>query len=1187
MFDSGASHSFIKKSALQFPCDVSVVDSTTSYLMADGVSILPVKGFVQLCVQFHSFITTISAGIVESLCADCVLGMDYIDKYRITLDNYREQIHLYVANDHIVIPMEKQRQSAHLARLTHSVCLHPFEEKAIPIVSSATNGTHLFQPDPTALSPHGLLMANAAISARHRCVSIPIYNSTSSPCYLPRDAIVGSIFPSTSIEHCSVVFDESTKQRFDEDQTDSVTPSTVLAINTLTNHLDNAEQSLCLKRTMRRHHALFDTTTASIADTSIPHIICTGDHPPPTARPYPQSDEKQRALFNILQEMLRNKQIRPSNSHFSAPVLLIKKRDGTYRFVVDYRKLNNITISDNYPLPNPEQSLQKVGGYRFYTKLDLRSGYFQIPIREHDRHKTAFITVHGLFEFNVLAQGLKNSPPSFQRVMSDLLSPCKEFCLVYLDDVLIYSSSFDQHVNHLNQVLALLNTHKFQLNPQKCEFVHSTINYLGHVVSGAGIQPLPERIDKILGIPQPTSLDQANAFIGALGWYKKFIKNFSHLAAPILSVTNLTRSNKHKFRWDTDQQDSFVRLKTAITSGPLFLSYPDPDAPLILATDASDNCIGGVLYQDIDNERKNIYFHSQMLPRAQRRWPTIEKEALAIYYCVFRMKSFLLGREFIVQTDHCPLRELHRKASNNRRVDRISLVLQQFNVTEIRHVSGKCNCMADYLSRCSHPGDDDDQIFDPDFGLVPGACSTFVPSPSLPPVCGALTTRAMARAQTAMPSSSPTPVNVLPAAGTHQLIDEQPSPERGHDFDVAEIKVAQTTDSFCQQKRAALSTTSDTSYVLNDDILYKIQRVGPHQLTLICVPLSLVPRLLKIYHDSPWSGHFGSRRTYFKLRDKYWWPQMKQTITDYIQHCSTCQRFNVDRRKPPGFLHPIDSPSGPFQLIGIDYLGPFPETSQGNKYVLTITDFFTKWVVAIPLPNQTAQTTVHALHQNYVCLYGVPEHILSDQGTHFVNHLMVGFRKLLGFHHIKSTPYRPQTNGAVERFNSTFERQLAKLTEKNIHDWDFYVQSVVFAYNTGRHASTKFSPFELLYGRSPRLPPDGPRDRYDFSVPHDYFHHLQRVLRLYHEQAKRHSLQSRLNYKRQFDRNRSNPQYFVGDAVLRRLSQSPSKLAQLYSHPCIVVQSNHPTYWIQDSTDNKVHQVHVSQLRSCRFDTST
>ncbi|CAF3459054.1 unnamed protein product [Rotaria socialis] len=880
--------------------------------------------------------------------------------------------------------------------------------------------------------------------------------------------------------YIATIFDSRTKEKIDEDQTQSLSANSAQHINTLLTHIEDQQQLKELLNVLKKHHSLFDTSKTTIAQTSMSHLICTGDNPPTTSKPYPQTIEKQNATYDTIQQMLKNKQIRASHSQYSAPVLLIKKRDGSYRFIVDYRKLNHITVQDNYPLPNLEQTIQIVGGCQHYTKLDLRSGYFQIPIREDDKHKTAFITVHGLYEFNVLAQGLKNSSPSFQRIMSNLLSPCKKFCLVYLDDILIFSNSFTQHVIHLNQVLAILNKHKFQLNPQKCELARTMINYLGHTISAERIEPLQERIEKILAIPQPRSLNQANAFIGAIGWYRKFINNYAKIAAPILAVTNLTKKNKHKFQWDTPQKEAFNELKIMITSKPLFLTYPDPHAPLILSTDASDYCIGGVLYQEINGERKNIYFHSQMLPKLQRKWPTIEKEALAIYYCVIRMKLYLLGREFIIQTDHCPLRDMHKKPSNNRRADRISLILQQYNIKEIRHVSGKCNCIADYLSRYPRQVEDDDEFFDPDFGYVPAipsettnkkASNNVVHSSS---TIGAVITRAQAKAKVLPISSNHSNITT----NTASLLDDQPRQEEGHEFDV------------------------------------------------------------------------------------------------------------LDRRKPVGLLHPLEPPLGPFQLIGIDFSGPFPITPQGNKYVLAITDYFTKWVIAIPLVNQTAQTTAEILYEYYICNYGVPNTIISDQGPHFNNQLITAFTKILGCHHIKSTPYHPQTNGAIERFNSTFERQIAKLTDQCINDWDIHLKSIVFAYNTGQHATTKFSPYELQFGRKPKLPPEKPPSYYEFSKPNDYFKFLQQTIQRYHNQARNNMKINQSNYKKIYDKNRLDIHYNPGDFVLKRLSTFPTKLSARYSNPMIVLKQQHPTYWIQDSDDKKIFQVHVSQLRTCNISPS-
>jgi hypothetical protein len=583
-----------------------------------------------------------------------------------------------------------------------------------------------------------------------------------------------------------------------------------------------------------------------------------------------------------------------------------------------------------------------------------------------------------------------------------------------------------------------------------------------------------------------------------------------------------------------------------------------------------------------------------MLPKLQQKWPTIEKEALAIYYCVTRMKLYLLNREFIIQTDHCPLRDMHKKPSNNRRVDRISLVLQQYNIKEIRHVSGKCNCMADYLTRYPRQLEDDDEFLDPDFGVIPTSknvtndeqLNNYIQV--IPSFVAPVTTRAQAKARASEPST-----NVRDASGEDtsgedtseedtSSVDDHPLQEEGHEFDVATIVEAQKDDKLYQEKILEINKNPNKCpYVLENGILYKLVKRGVFTQKLIYVPASMLKHLLNAYHNTPWAGHFGVCRTYMKLKDKYWWPHMKITIQNYIQTCLPCQKFNVDRRKPPGLLHPIEAPSGPFQLIGIDYTGPFPITSQGNKYVLAITDYFTKWVIAIPLPNQTAETTAEALYEHFICIYGVPTTILSDQGTHFNNQLITAFTKMLGCHHIKSTPYHPQTNGVIERFNSTFERQLAKLTDKHINNWDVHLKSIVFAYNTGQHAATKFSPYELQFGRKPKLPPDRPPTFYEFYKPNDYFQHFQQTMCIYHQQALNNMKQNQQIYKQQYDKNRSDVFYNVGDQVLKRLPGFHPKLSPIYSNLMKIVKQQHPIYWIQDPADQQIFQVHVSQLRPC------
>ena len=550
------------------------------------------------------------------------------------------------------------------------------------------------------------------------------------------------------------------------------------------------------------------------------------------------------------------------------------------------------------------------------------------------------------------------------------------------------------------------------------------------------------------------------------------------------------------------------------------------------------------------------------------------------------MKLYLLGREFIIETDHCPLRNMHKKSSNNRRVDRISLILQQYNIKEIRHLSGKCNCMADYLSRYPCRSEDDDEFIDHDFGPIPAIqhpvreLISTKNQQTTKHVLGAVVTLAQTKAQAQMKPStiSGTPIKEKSSA------DDQPLSKEGHEFDESLIEEAQKLDKFYQTKVLKIQANPTTSnYAIENGILYKISNYGSFKRKLLYIPPTMIKQLLTAYHNAPWAGHFGVHRTYWKLKDKYWWRNMKTTIKDYIQSCLKCQMFNIDRRKAPGLLHPIEAPSSPFQLIGIDYTGPFPVTPQGNKYVLAITDYFTKWVVAVPLPNQTAQATAEALDEHYICIYGVPLRILSDQGYHFNNELIAAFTQLLGCHHIKSTPYHPQTNGTIERFNATFERRLAKLTDQQINDWDIHLKSITFAYNTGQHATTKFSPYLLQFSQNPKLPPDRPRRFYKFSKPNDYFYYLKHTLKIYHQHAIVNIKQQQQSYKKYFDHNRPDIRYSIGDQVLKRILNNRPKLAALYSGPMTIIKEMHPTYLIQDTTDQKIYQAHVSQLRPIKF----
>ncbi|CAF3147505.1 unnamed protein product [Rotaria sp. Silwood2] len=303
--------------------------------------------------------------------------------------------------------------------------------------------------------------------------------------------------------------------------------------------------------------------------------------------------------------------------------------------------------------------------------------------------------------------------------MNKVLSSCTDFSLVYLDDIIIFSRTYDEHLIHLWQILNALQLHNLIVNSTKCELAKQTMEYLGHVINSTTITSLPDKIKSISLLPEPKSLAQANRFIGALSWYRKFIPRFASTVAPIHAATNLTKSNRHKFKWGSEQSKAFRDLKHLLISSPLFLNFPDDTQPVLLSS-------------------------------SQKRYHPIELEALAIFKCINRMKSFLYGRDIIIFTDNCSLCNMTNKTISNKRVDNISLLLQEFNIKQIVHVQGKYNCLPDYLSR--HPIGYDDELLDSEYGLEFRRDQS-----SSIQLIGAVVTRSKAKAAANFTSSSSSP----------------------------------------------------------------------------------------------------------------------------------------------------------------------------------------------------------------------------------------------------------------------------------------------------------------------------------------------------------------------------------------------------------------------------------------------
>ncbi len=412
-------------------------------------------------------------------------------------------------------------------------------------------------------------------------------------------------------------------------------------------------------------------------------------------RPYRVPEARRHAIKEEVQEMLRLGVMEPSRSPWSSPIVMVPKPDGTLRFWNDFRRLNEVSKFDGYPMPRVDELLDRLGRARFISTLDFTKGYWQVPLTEQAKPKTAFSTPNSHWQYRVLPFGLHGAPATFQRMMDILLRPHQSYAAAYLDDVVVYSKSWEDHLERLPRVLVELRRAGLTANPRKCHLALSEAKYLGYQVGRGLIKPQEKKVAAILSAPRPTSKTQVRAFLGLAGYYRCFIPNFSSLAAPL---TDLTRKGQPEIvPWGPTEDEAFQRVKAALTSEPV-LRAPDFNCPFLLQTDASNTGLGAVLSQVQDGDEHPVIYISRKLTPAEQRYAAVEKEALAAKWAVLELRYYLLGRKFTLITDHAPLQWMARDKDTNARVTRWFLVLQDFHFV-VRHRAGTANANADGLSR--------------------------------------------------------------------------------------------------------------------------------------------------------------------------------------------------------------------------------------------------------------------------------------------------------------------------------------------------------------------------------------------------------------------------------------------------------------------------------------------------------
>ena len=854
-------------------------------------------------------------------------------------------------------------------------------------------------------------------------------------------------------------------------------------------------------------------------------------------------------------------------------VVLVRKKNGQLRICIDYRQLNNRTKRDNYALPRIDEILDSLSGNKLFSVLDMKSGYHQIPIAEEHKERTAFtVGTLGFFEYNRMPMGLTNAPATYQRLMEECLGDLlHRVCFIYLDDIIIFAKTFDEHQERLRMVFERLKECGIKLSPGKCALFMKKVKYVGHVVSENGIEPDEDKISKVKEWPRPTTSEEVRKFLGFVGYYRKFIQNFSKIARPLtdlIPTVSKTKTRKKTLRpvwkWEKEQEESFQTLKSKLASPPI-LAYPNFDLPFEIHTDASLHGLGAVLYQTQDGIQHVIAYASRGLSKSEKNYPAHKLEFLALKWAVTeKFQDYLGTKEFRVVTDNNPLTYVLTSAKLDATSHRWVAALAAYSF-DIVYRPGRNNADGDSLSWL--PGLEERQHISSD--SVKAVCSI-----QPPPLIETLAL---------------TPDSIRPFEHVQQMhtIDvraaQHDDPMLSDWIHFVRHQIVPQSHELPPTQESITFRKNFSKFKLQDETLYREISTENGQLCQLVIPPILVSEVLRYSHDK--IGHPGRDRTTNFIRDRFFWPGMTNDIDYWIRGCRNC----VLRKTPPSERAPLTNitTSQPLELVCMDYLSL--ETSKGGyPNILVITDHFTKYAVAVPTKNQTAKTVAEAFFNNFIIHYGFPKRIHTDQGANFESNLIKELCKLTGMEKSRTTPYHPMSNGITERLNRSLLGILGTLTTEQKKDWKRYVGPLVHAYNSLRHDTTGYSPYFLMFGRQPRLPVDivfglesGERNEPMIK----YVSKMKDRLRKAYDLATKASGQSQDKQKANYDVRVRGGRVEIGDSVLvRKLAfDGKHKLANKWEDDMYIVRDQPnpdiPVYIVQreDGSGRKrtLHRNHL------------
>lgn len=1202
LVDTGANNSIIKAHSLNNQTvfydseklTIKGIDVKTEYTKTCGFTFLNFNvSDNKFTNKFHVINTP------SNIPYDGLLGSDFLKSYNVQINYSNNQMTLQKRSNSFSIPIHKINNEQYT--------LSPRSETLVEIQINNPEIKEGIIPEMEILDGVYLSRAITTVNSNSKAYA-SILNTLEKEVTIQESKL--SLLPLPNESYIFEINESHTVNRND-----------LLQKSLRTDHL-NLEEEESLLKICYQFNKLFYLEGDKLTSTKlIQHEINTNNSAPIVSKTYRYPEIHKEEVNKQIEKMLKENIIRPSYSPWSSPLWVVpKKLDSSgkkkWRVVIDYRKLNDVTIGDSFPLPNITEILDQLGKSKYFTTLDLYAGFHQIEVKPEDRPKTAFSTPLGLFEFNRMPFGLKNSPATFQRLMNSVLAGIVGLhCFVYMDDIVIYASSLKDHEKKLFSIFQRLESNNLTLQPDKCEFLRKEVAYLGHIVSEEGLKPNPDKVKVITNFPRPQNVKQIKQFLGLAGYYRRFIENFARISKPL---TTLLQDNVD-FQWTFDQEESFTILKNKLVSDPI-LQYPDFQKDFIVTTDASGYAISGILSQGEIGKDLPISYTSRNLKNAEINYSTTERELLAIVYAISYFRPYIYGRKFKIVTDHRPLVWLFNCKDPGSRLVRWRLKIEEYDY-EIIYKPGRAISNVDCLSRIDTSHINSVSLTKTDtyedylkfsnsssnvkmFDFSEEDSNLLDSKNNIAYLTGQdLDEKNKFCDQMLLSSQNKEQVQIHP----NELFSIYKSKNTKFDKYIYHCFVKQYWWEKPTNQELFVTMSNLKNQLVKDEIdsisfpnfgdsingfnvgivqnmihfLFRNIKIKIiiHNNKIVIPNSDDIPIILKENHDDPHSGHSGFHRTYKRVKLQYKWPNMKTDIAKYIKTCESCQRNKTVRKTYKAPMEITTTSVQPLEKLFVDVVGPLPITEEGNRFIVTMQDDLTKFSQAYATPNHEANTVAKVLLK-FISHYGIPKAVMSDQGTDFLSNLMKDFSKLFHMKHIQTTGYHPQSQGQLERSHSTLKDYLKHYINCQQTDWDSWLPTAIFSYNTAIHATTKYSPYELMFGFKPTLPSSitqTPEFRYTYD---NYMDQLKFRLNKSQEIARANIIKSKETSKINYDQKIVNPDYKVGDKIYLQNTRNRlcKKLSPNYNGPYEIVKV-HDRQNVSIKVKRKEIKIHKNRIK--------